>query len=95
MPALDDEQLARKVAQVIHKARAGPRKEDECVLEGTTPFISRINHTKIPSKFKLPQMDQFDGIGDLVNHVSLFRTKMMLQNINDGTLCRVFPSTLF
>ena len=50
--------------------------------------------TLIPSKFKVPQLDQYDGTGDPVSHVSMFRTKMMLQNVNDAILCRVFPATL-
>ena len=54
LPALEDVQIAQKVEQVIQKGQIGPRKEDECVLEGTTPFVSRIVRTKIPLKFKLP-----------------------------------------
>ena len=78
IPSLEDAQIAQKVEQVIQKARTGPRKEDECVLEGTTPFISRIVKTEIPSKFKLPQLDQYDGTGDPITHISSFQTKMML-----------------
>ena len=57
IPSLEDTHITQKVEQVIQKARTGPRKEDECVLEGTTPFISRIVRTEIPTKFKLPQLD--------------------------------------
>ena len=49
---------------------------------------------EIPTKFKLPQLDQYDGTGDPITHISSFYTKMMLQNINDGILCLVFLSTL-
>ena len=92
--SLEDAQIAQKVEQVIQKAQTVPRKEGECVLEGITPFIIRIVRTEIPSKFKLPQLDQYDGTGDPITHISSFRTKMMLQNVNDGILCQVFPSTL-
>ena len=57
IPVLDDSNLAQKVEKVIQKAHNGPRKEGECVLEGATPFVSRIVRIKILSKFKLPQLD--------------------------------------
>ena len=51
--SLEDAQITQKVEQVIQKAKTGLRKEDECILEATSPFISRINKTEIPIKFKL------------------------------------------
>ena len=55
--SLEDAQITQKVKQVIQKAWTRLRKQDECVLEGTTPFISRIVRTEISTKFKLPQLD--------------------------------------
>ena len=78
IPSLEDTRIVQKVEQVIQKTRIGPRKEDDCVLEGITPFVSRIVRTEIPSKFKLPQLDQYDGIGDTITHISSFQSKMML-----------------
>ena len=94
IPALDEDMITQKIEQVIQKTQMGPRKEDERVLEAVTPFTSRINQTEIPTKFKLPQLEQFDGTEDPISHVSSFRIKMMLQNVNDAIMCRVFPSTL-
>ena len=78
IPVLEDAQLIQKVEQVIQKAKTGPRKEDECVMEVTSPFISRIIKTEVPTKFKLPQLSEYDDMGDPVIHISSFRTKMML-----------------
>ena len=65
------------------------------MCHGTTlPFVSRLLETEIPKKFKMPQLSMFDGTGDPVIRICSFRTKMMLQNINDEILCRVFLSTL-
>ena len=72
---------------MIQKAKIGPRKEDECVIEATLPFVSKIMEIEIPTKFKLSQLSVFDGMGDPVIHISTFRTKMMLQNVNDEILC--------
>ena len=63
-------------------------------MDGSTPFVHSIMATLIPSKFKVPHLDQYDGTGDHVAHVSMFRTKMMLHNVNDAIMCRVFPTTL-
>ena len=91
---MKDAELIWKVEKVIQKAKTGPRKEDERVMEATLPFVSKIIEIKILTKFKLPQLPVFDGIGDLVIHIASFQNKMILQNINDVTLCRAFPSTL-
>ena len=94
IPSLEDAKIAQKVEQVIQKAKTGPKNEDECVMEATSPFISRIMKIEIPTKFKLTQLSEYDGMGDPITHISSFRTKIMLQNVNDGILCRVFSSTL-
>ena len=54
IPALQDAQLTQKVKEVMQKAKTGPRKEDECVMEATLPFVSKIREVEILAKFKLP-----------------------------------------
>ena len=94
IPALEAAKLTRKVEEVMQKAKIGPKKEDEYVMEATLPFVSKIMEVGIPAKFKLPQLPVFDGMGDPVIHIASFHNKMILQNINDAILCRAFPSTL-
>ena len=91
---MQDAQLIQKVEEVIQKAKTGPRKEDECVMEATLPFVNKIIDAEIPAKFKLPQLLVFDGMGEPVIHIASFHNNMILQNINDATLYRAFPSTL-
>ena len=86
IPSLEDAQITQKVEQVIQKAKTRPKKEDECVLEAMSPIINRIIKIQIPTKFKLPQLDQYDGMRDSITQISLFQTKMMLQNVNDGIM---------
>ena len=76
--ALQDVQLTWKVEEVMRKAKPGLRKEDECVMKASLPFVSRILETEIPTKFKLPQLPVFDGMGDPVIHITSFRNKMIL-----------------
>ena len=54
IPTLQDAQLTQKVEKVIQKAKTGPRKEDEYVMEAKLPFVNRILETEIPKKFKIP-----------------------------------------
>ena len=64
--------------EAMHRVRIGPDKIEECILDGSTPFVNNIMTTLIPSKFKVPPLDQYSGTGDPIAHVSMFRTKMML-----------------
>ena len=84
----------KQVQEAIHKVRMGADEIEECILDESTPFIHGIMATQIPSKFKIPTLDSYDGTGDPVAHVSMFRTKMMLQNVNDAIICWVFPTIL-
>ena len=72
IPALEDAQLIWKVEEVIQKAKTGPIKEDECVIEATLPFVNKIMEIEIPTKFKLPKLSVFDGMEDPVIHISSF-----------------------
>ena len=63
---------------MIWKAKIRPKKEDECVMEATLPFVSKIMEAEISTKLKLPQLPIFDGMGDPVIHIASFRNKMIL-----------------
>ena len=84
----------RQLREGIHKVRNGSYEIEEYILGGSTPFIHSIMATLIPSKFKVLPLDQYDETGDPVAHVSMLCKKMMLQNVNDAIMCRVFPITL-
>ena len=94
IPTLQDTQLTRKVEEVIQKAKTRPRKEEERVMEASLPFVSKILETEILTKFKLPPLPVFDGVGNSIIHITSYHNKMILQNVNNVILCRVFPSTL-
>ena len=63
-------------------------------MEASLPFVSEILETEVPTKFKLSPLPVFDGTGNPVIHITSYRNKMILQNVNDAILCQVFPSTL-
>ena len=48
----------------------------------------------MPSKFRLPQLDPFDGLKDPLDHLNTFKTTLGLQQPPNEILCRSFPTTL-
>jgi len=48
----------------------------------------------LPPKFRLPQLESFEGLRDPLDHIESFKTLMLLQMTPDEVMCRVFPTTL-
>ncbi|XP_030931254.1 uncharacterized protein LOC115957179 [Quercus lobata] len=59
-----------------------------------SPFTTSINGHPLPSKFKLPSLDSYEGTRDLFDHIATFKTTMHLQGVPDEIMCRAFPTTL-
>ena len=56
--------------------------------------MASINSHPLPSKFKIPSLDSYDGTYDPCDHIAAFKTTMHLQGVLDEIMCRVFPTTL-
>ena len=48
----------------------------------------------LPHHFKVPQLESYGGMVDLVDHLKSFKAMMLLHGATDVILCRAFPSTL-
>ena len=59
-----------------------------------SPFTAFINGHPLPSKFKLPSLDSYDGTRDSFDHIATFKTTMHLQGVPDEIMCRAFLTTL-
>ena len=59
-----------------------------------SPFTTAVLECPVPSKFKLPQLEPFDGLKDLQDHLNTFKTTLGLQQPPDEILCRSFPTIL-
>ena len=56
--------------------RANPIKD---LVYGTySPFTASINGHPLPSKFKLPSLDSYDGTRNPFDHIATFKTTMHL-----------------
>lgn len=72
--------------------RANPM--DDLVHRTDSPFIASITCHPLPSKFKMPILDSYDGTRDPCDHIATFKTTMHLQSVPDEIMCRAFPTTL-
>ena len=70
------------------------RSMDRLVKATDSPFTTAILECPVPSKFWLPQLEPFDGLKDLQDHLNTFKTILGLQQPPDEILCRSFPTIL-
>ena len=67
----------------------------DCIVRRTnSPFTMAVLECPVPSKFHLPQLEPFDGLKDLLDHLNTFKTTLGLQQPPDEILCRSFPTNL-
>ena len=56
-------------------------------------FMASINSHPLPSKFKMPFLDSYDGTCDSCDHIATFKTTMHLQGVPNEIMCKLFPTT--
>ena len=59
-----------------------------------SPFTAAVLECPVPSKFRLPQLEPFDGLKDPLDHLNTYKTTLGLQQPPNEILCRSFPTTL-
>ena len=67
---------------------------DDLVHKTDSPFIASITSYPLPSKFKMPTLDSYDGMRESCDHIATFMKTMHLQGVLDEIMCRVFPTML-
>ena len=67
---------------------------DELVHQMDSPFITFVTSFPLPLKFRMSQVEAYNGSNDLLNHLKSFKTLMHLQGVVDEIMCRAFPTTL-
>jgi hypothetical protein len=72
------------------KAKAA-RNLDNFVHRADSPFIPRIANFSLPSRFKVPPLENFDGTKDPFDYLEAFKTIMQLQAVPEEIMCRAFP----
>ena len=67
---------------------------DDLVNRTDSSFTAAVNSFPLLHKFCMPQIDSYDGVKDLLDHLETFKTLMHFQGVVDEIMCRVFPTTL-
>ena len=51
---------------------------DDLVHKMDSPFTASITSLPLPSKFKMPTLNSYDGTRDPCDHIAMFKTTMHL-----------------
>ena len=70
------------------------RDLDELVHRTDSPFTTPVTSFPLMPKFRMPQMEAYDGSKDPLDHLESFKTLLHLQGVADKIMCRAFPTTL-
>ena len=67
---------------------------DSMLKRMDSPFTASVLDCPLPPKFRLPQLEFYDGTKDSLDHIGAFKTILNLQQTPDKVICRSFPVTL-
>ena len=67
---------------------------DTLVQQTESPFTTELLHFPLPTKFRMPQIEAFDGMKDPVDHLNAYKNQMELHGYQDPVRCRAFAITL-
>ena len=83
----------RKVVDEMRENMRRANPVEDLVHRTDSPFTALINDYPLPSKFKMPSLDSYDGTCDPFDHIATFKTTMHLQGVPDEIMCRAFPTS--
>ena len=86
------QQELSRVKEVV-RGRA-PDTMDTLVQQTESPFTAEVLHFPLPAKFRMPQVEAFDGIKDPVDHLNTYKNQMELHGYQDLVRCWAFSITL-
>ena len=71
-----------------------PNTMDTLVQQTESPFTAEVLHFPLPVKFRMRQVEAFDGARDPVDHLNTYKNQMELHGYQDPVRCRAFAITL-
>ena len=86
------QQELSRVKEVV-RGRA-PDTMDTLVQQTESPFTAEVLHFPLPAKFRMPQVEAFDGVRDPIDHLNTYKNQMELHGYQDLVRCRAFAITL-
>ena len=67
---------------------------DTLVQQTESLFTAEVLHFTLPAKFRMPQIEAFDGAKDPVDHLNTYKNQMELHGYQNPVRCRAFAITL-
>ena len=67
---------------------------DTLVQQTESPFTAEVLRYPLPAKFRMPQVETFDGVKDPVDHLNTYKNQMEFHGYQDPVRCRAFATTL-
>ena len=67
---------------------------DASVQQTESPFTAGVLHFPLPAKFRMPQVETFNGIKDPIDHLNTYKNQMELHGYQDPIQCKAFAITL-
>ena len=64
------------------------------VQQTESPFTAKVPHFPLPAKFRMPQIEAFDGAKDPVDHLNTYKNQMELHGYQDPIRCQAFAIML-
>ncbi|XP_073110866.1 uncharacterized protein [Elaeis guineensis] len=85
------EEIDRRLAQLQVD---GQKSSNDVDFQTVQPLSQLILDKPIPSRFKMPHVEPYDGSTDPVDHLESYKALMTIQGATDALLCIGFPATL-
>ena len=75
-PIIVEMQAMKEHMEVMINALKGRVSNDldDLVNRTDSPFTTSVNSFLLPSKFRMPHMDSYDGVKDPLDHLETFKT---------------------
>ena len=95
-PIFAEMQAMKEQMEVMMNALKGRVSSDldNLVNKTDSPLTIPVNSCPLPQKFRVPQIESYNGVKDPLDHLETFKTWMHLQGVPDEIMCRAFPTTL-
>ena len=86
------QQELNRVKEVVRER--APDTMDTLVQQTESPFTAEVLHFPLPVKFRMPQVEAFDGVRDPVDLLNTYKNQMELHGYQDPVRCKAFAITL-
>ncbi|XP_057954053.1 uncharacterized protein LOC131148358 [Malania oleifera] len=79
---------------MMKEARTNPSFGEASLKSSDSPFTEEVMEVPLPSKFKMPTFERYEGSTDLFDHLDTFKVLMQLQGTLDVIMCCSLAATL-